>query len=204
MGTISLDQQRKELVTRHYFFFEQELGARRSRRIKAVFRVLLLIRRFLDSFKCFDPSALFRVLDRCTGSKFTASATERYGSLGTLFLPWHRVYLSREEHDASIVSVQVHFSCDVSVKFSPFLTHCLDRDGRFYREQVSIAKRNHLAEVRGEWVSRDQTDSNSLCSDYVEHFLRDNPAPGIGWEAGVLAPLLEAVSTEDVNGVADR
>lgn len=70
--------------------------------------------------------------------------------------------------------------------------------------QVSIAKKNHFAEVRGEWVARDQTDSTNLCSDYVEHFLRDSPAPGIGWEAGVLAPLLETVGTEDVNQVAER
>ena len=69
---------------------------------------------------------------------------------------------------------------------------------------MSIAKKNHLAEVRGEWVARGQTDSSSLCSDYVEHFLRENPAPGICWEAGVLAPLLETVSTEDVNCVAAR
>ncbi|CAN0430035.1 unnamed protein product, partial [Ectocarpus sp. 8 AP-2014] len=66
------------------------------------------------------------------------------------------------------------------------------------------AKKNHLAEIRGEWVARDQTDSNNLCSDYVEHFLRHNPAPGIGWEAGVLAPLLETVDTGDVNEVAER
>lgn len=72
------------------------------------------------------------------------------------------------------------------------------------KHQVSIAKKNHLAEVRGEWVARDQTDSTNLCSDYVEHFLRDSPAPGIGWEAGVLAPLLETVDTEDVNQVAER
>lgn len=53
-------------------------------------------------------------------------------------------------------------------------------------------------------MARDQTDSTNLCSDYVEHFLRDNPAPGIGWEAGVLAPLLETVDTEDVNQIAER
>lgn len=70
--------------------------------------------------------------------------------------------------------------------------------------QVSNAKRNHLAEVKGEWVARDQTDSNTLCSDYLEHFLRKNPAPGICWEAGTIAPLLEVISTEDVNRVADR
>lgn len=69
---------------------------------------------------------------------------------------------------------------------------------------MSIAKKNHLAEMRGEWIARDQTDSTNLCSDYVELFLRDSPAPGIGWEAGVLAPLLETVGTEDVNLVAER
>lgn len=69
---------------------------------------------------------------------------------------------------------------------------------------MSIAKRNLLAEVRGEWVARDQTDSNSLCSDYVEHFLKGNPAPGIAWEAGVLGALLETVGTEEVNRVAAR
>ncbi|CAM9737603.1 unnamed protein product, partial [Ectocarpus sp. 13 AM-2016] len=74
----------------------------------------------------------------------------------------------------------------------------------FSDREVSIAKKNHLAEIRGEWVARDQTDSNNLCSDYVEHFLRHNPAPGIGWEAGVLAPLLETVGTGDVNEVAER
>ncbi|CAM9691194.1 unnamed protein product [Scytosiphon promiscuus] len=74
----------------------------------------------------------------------------------------------------------------------------------FSDREVSIAKKNHLAEVRGEWVARDQTDSTNLCSDYVEYFLRDNPAPGIGWEAGVLAPLLETVGTEDVNEIAER
>lgn len=69
---------------------------------------------------------------------------------------------------------------------------------------MSMAKRNHLAEVRGEWVARDQTDSNTLCGEYLEHFLRQNPVPGIEWEAGVLGPLLETVVTEDVNRVAER
>lgn len=67
-----------------------------------------------------------------------------------------------------------------------------------------MAKRNHLAEVKGEWVARDQTDSSSLCADYLEHFLRKNPVPGIEWEAGILGPLLETVDTEDVNRVAGR
>ncbi|CAM9595638.1 unnamed protein product [Ascophyllum nodosum] len=74
----------------------------------------------------------------------------------------------------------------------------------FSDREVSIAKKNLLAEVRGEWVARDQTDSAYLCRDYVEHFLRGDPAPGIAWEAGVLGPLFETVETEDVNRVAAR
>ena len=53
-------------------------------------------------------------------------------------------------------------------------------------------------------MARDQTDSAYLCRDYVEHFLRGDPAPGIAWEAGVLGPLFETVETEDVNRVAAR
>lgn len=67
-----------------------------------------------------------------------------------------------------------------------------------------MAKRNILAEVKGEWVAKDQTDSNTICQDYLDHFLRKNPVPGIGWEAGVSEPLLATIATEDVNHVADR
>lgn len=71
-------------------------------------------------------------------------------------------------------------------------------------KQVSIAKENILAELRGEWVARDQTDSNFLCYRCVDHFLRGEPAPGIAWEAGVLGPLMETIGAVDVNGVAAR
>lgn len=71
-------------------------------------------------------------------------------------------------------------------------------------KQVSIAKENILAELRGEWVARDQTDSNFLCFRCVDHFLRGEPAPGIAWEAGVYGPLMKTIGTVDVNGVAAR
>ncbi|CAM9682109.1 unnamed protein product, partial [Discosporangium mesarthrocarpum] len=74
----------------------------------------------------------------------------------------------------------------------------------FSEREVAMAKRNHLADVRGDWVSREQTQSSALCAECIDHFLLGVPTPGIEWEYGTLEGVFATVGVEDVNVMANR
>ena len=66
------------------------------------------------------------------------------------------------------------------------------------RQKSSVLRAYELA-----FNERENTQSASLASEYVNHFLKGDAAPGIDYEYALVQSLLPGITTEDVNALAD-
>jgi len=56
--------------------------------------------------------------------------------------------------------------------------------------ELARAKLQHLSDMESAFIEKDQTYSDGLRGEYVEHFLRGEPAPGIEYEARLAKTLI--------------
>lgn len=56
--------------------------------------------------------------------------------------------------------------------------------------ELARAKLQHLSDMESAFIEKDQTYSDALRGEYVEHFLRGEPAPGIEYEARLAKTLV--------------
>jgi zinc protease len=72
----------------------------------------------------------------------------------------------------------------------------------FGAAEFDRAKKWMLAAFERAYTERDKTESGSYVEEYVNHFLEDEPSPGIEYEYKLLQALLPGISREDVTAAA--
>ena len=60
----------------------------------------------------------------------------------------------------------------------------------FSDRELAVVKAQFLSEMESAYVERDQTYSEALRDEYLQHFLRGEPSPGIEFEAQLAKTLL--------------
>jgi zinc protease len=69
----------------------------------------------------------------------------------------------------------------------------------FHESELERAKESLLAVYERAWHEKNRTDSARLVSEYVEHFLNEDPAPGIDLEYQLAQQLLPGLTLDDVD-----
>eukprot|EP00898_Chlorokybus_atmophyticus_P001425 jgi/Chlat1/2283/Chrsp17S02583 len=64
--------------------------------------------------------------------------------------------------------------------------------------ELAIAKSRLLADMESAYLERDQSQSTDLRDEYLQHFLREEPVPGIAYEAQLAKTLLPAITRSEV------
>jgi zinc protease len=72
----------------------------------------------------------------------------------------------------------------------------------FGAAEFDRAKKWMLAAFERAYTERDKTESGSYVEEYVNHFLQDEPSPGIEYEYTLLRALLPGISAADVTAAA--
>ncbi len=72
----------------------------------------------------------------------------------------------------------------------------------FTNSELARAKTELLAGVEKSYNDRENQKNNALVSEYVRHYLDDEPIPGLEWEYQTLQMLLPELSLEMVNQLA--
>ena len=72
----------------------------------------------------------------------------------------------------------------------------------FGAAEFDRAKKWMLAAFERAYTERDKTESGSYVDEYVNHFLQDEPSPGIAYEYKLLQALLPGISAADVTTAA--
>ena len=72
----------------------------------------------------------------------------------------------------------------------------------FGAAEFDRAKKWMLAAFERAYTERDKTESGSYADEYVNHFLEDEPSPGIDYEYKLLQELLPGISAADVTAAA--
>jgi zinc protease len=72
----------------------------------------------------------------------------------------------------------------------------------FGASEFDRAKKWMLAAFERAYTERDKTESGSYVEEYVNHFLQDEPSPGIDYEYKLLQALLPGISAADVTTAA--
>ncbi|CAI5511991.1 unnamed protein product [Closterium sp. Naga37s-1] len=70
--------------------------------------------------------------------------------------------------------------------------------------ELAMARVQCLADVESAYVEREQTYSEALREEYMAHFLRDEPSPGIEYEARLAKALLPGITAAEVAAVASE
>ncbi|GJP47352.1 hypothetical protein CLOM_g6553 [Closterium sp. NIES-68] len=70
--------------------------------------------------------------------------------------------------------------------------------------ELAMARVQYLADIESAYVEREQTYSESLRDEYLQHFLRDEPSPGIEYEARLAKALLPGITAAEVAAVASN
>ncbi|CAI5506607.1 unnamed protein product [Closterium sp. Naga37s-1] len=70
--------------------------------------------------------------------------------------------------------------------------------------ELAMARVQCLADVESAYVEREQTYSEALREEYLAHFLKDEPSPGIEYEARLAKALLPGITAARVNAVASE
>lgn len=74
----------------------------------------------------------------------------------------------------------------------------------FIQSELDRAKIDVLKNLENALKEKDKTESSSLINEYVAHFLKDVPAPGIETEYTIAKMLLPNVTTEMINKLAKQ
>lgn len=72
----------------------------------------------------------------------------------------------------------------------------------FGAAEFDRAKKWMLAAYERAYTERDKTESGSYVDEYINHFLQDEPSPGIAYEFALLKALLPGISAADVTAAA--
>ncbi|CAI7742714.1 unnamed protein product [Closterium sp. NIES-53] len=70
--------------------------------------------------------------------------------------------------------------------------------------ELAMARVQCLADVESAYVEREQTYSEALREEYLAHFLKDEPSPGIEYEARLAKALLPGITAAEVAAVASE
>ncbi|CAI5476047.1 unnamed protein product, partial [Closterium sp. Yama58-4] len=70
--------------------------------------------------------------------------------------------------------------------------------------ELAMARVQCLADIESAYVEREQTYSEALREEYLAHFLRDEPSPGIEYEARLAKALLPGITAAEVAAVASE
>jgi zinc protease len=68
--------------------------------------------------------------------------------------------------------------------------------------ELDRAKKEMLALYERAYNERDKTESNSYVTEYVSHFLNDEPSPGIDYEYRLIQSLLPGIGVTDITAAA--
>eukprot|EP00899_Mesostigma_viride_P018829 jgi/Mesvir1/26948/Mv20668-RA.1 len=71
----------------------------------------------------------------------------------------------------------------------------------FTEREVAIAKARTMADLESSYLERDQFQSEDLRDEYLQHFLRHEPVPGVEYEMKLAKTLLPEISVAEVNAV---
>ncbi len=72
----------------------------------------------------------------------------------------------------------------------------------FTESELGRAKSDLMRAMERAYSERDKTESARFASEYVRHFLIDEPAPGIEYEYEATREMLPAISLDEVNALA--
>jgi len=78
-----------------------------------------------------------------------------------------------------------------------------DRFG-FTETELNRQKADLLRAYQQAYVERDKRESVSLASEYMRHFLDDEPIPGIEMELEIVETFLPTITLEELNELADK
>ncbi|CAI5966630.1 unnamed protein product [Closterium sp. NIES-65] len=70
--------------------------------------------------------------------------------------------------------------------------------------ELAMARVQCLADVESAYVEREQTYSEALREEYLAHFLKEEPSPGIEYEARLAKALLPGITAAEVAAVASE
>jgi zinc protease len=76
----------------------------------------------------------------------------------------------------------------------------VDQHG-FLPGELERAKATQLRGLESAFEERDKTESDGLAAEYINHFLTNEPTPGIAWEYETAKRVLPTVTLEDVNSL---
>ena len=74
----------------------------------------------------------------------------------------------------------------------------------FTAAELDRAKKNMLTNYEKAYNNRDKTESENYVQEYVNHFLQQEPSPGIEKEFEYVKAILPGISLEEVNAVSKR
>lgn len=86
------------------------------------------------------------------------------------------------------------------------LTKELDRVMQygFTQTELDRAKKQQLSDLERALAEKDKTESEHFTDEYVQHFLTQDPIPGIAGEYDLNKQLLPGITLEEINHVIDR
>ena len=74
----------------------------------------------------------------------------------------------------------------------------------FTAAELDRAKKNTLTNYEKSFNNRDKTESENYVQEYIDHFLEQEPTPGIEKEFEYVKALLPGITIEEVNAVTNR
>lgn len=74
----------------------------------------------------------------------------------------------------------------------------------FTAAELERARKTMLANYERAWNNRDKTESENYVDEYVNHFLQQEPIPGIDKEYEYVKTLVPGITLEEVNAVSNK
>ncbi len=74
----------------------------------------------------------------------------------------------------------------------------------FTAAELERAKKSTLANYERAWNNRDKTESDNFVEEYANHFLQQEPIPGIDKEYDYVKSLVPGITLDEVNAVSNK
>ncbi|GBG85044.1 hypothetical protein CBR_g39508 [Chara braunii] len=74
----------------------------------------------------------------------------------------------------------------------------------FSEREIAQVRSQYMADVESAYAEREQIPSQNLRDEYMQHFLRNEPVPGIEFEAQLVKTLLPVITLDEVVEVAKQ
>ncbi len=75
------------------------------------------------------------------------------------------------------------------------------RQHGFFKGELERAKKDIIARVEKSYKDSDKMESNRVVSEYIRHFLENEPMPGIEWEYNFYKQQLPRIGLDEVNAL---